>query len=36
MELDAVDLVPNAGHAVFWDNALGFDERLRAFCEKLP
>jgi len=30
-----VDLVPNAGHAVFWDDAAGFNERLRQFCENL-
>lgn len=30
-----VDLVPNAGHAGFWDDAPGFNERLRVFCEKL-
>jgi pimeloyl-ACP methyl ester carboxylesterase len=30
-----VDLVPNTGHAVFWDDAAGFNERLRQFCENL-
>jgi len=28
-----VQLVPNAGHAVFWDDAPAFNERLHAFCE---
>jgi pimeloyl-ACP methyl ester carboxylesterase len=27
-----VHLVENAGHAAFWDDAAGFNERLRAFC----
>jgi non-heme chloroperoxidase len=30
-----VHLVASAGHAVFWDDTTGFNERLRAFCEKL-
>jgi non-heme chloroperoxidase len=30
-----VQLVANAGHAVFWDDAPGFNERLHAFCETL-
>lgn len=30
-----VQLVPGAGHAVFWDDAAGFNERLHAFCENL-
>jgi len=30
-----VQLVANAGHAVFWDDAAGFNERLHAFCETL-
>jgi pimeloyl-ACP methyl ester carboxylesterase len=25
----------NTGHAAFWDDAAGFNERLRAFCESL-
>jgi pimeloyl-ACP methyl ester carboxylesterase len=28
-------LMANAGHAAFWDDAAGFNERLRAFCEGL-
>ena len=23
----------NAGHAPFWDDAAGYNERLQAFCE---
>jgi hypothetical protein len=23
------------GHAAFWDDSAGFNERLRAFCESL-
>jgi pimeloyl-ACP methyl ester carboxylesterase len=30
-----IHLMPNAGHAAFWDDATGFNERLRAFCESL-
>ncbi len=30
-----VQVVPNAGHAAFWDDAAGFNQRLRAFCESL-
>jgi pimeloyl-ACP methyl ester carboxylesterase len=30
-----VHLMENAGHAPFWDDASGFNERLRAFCESL-
>jgi non-heme chloroperoxidase len=28
-----VQLMANAGHATFWDDAAGFNESLRAFCE---
>ncbi|HKW16364.1 MAG TPA: alpha/beta hydrolase [Terriglobales bacterium] len=28
-----VQLMPNAGHAAFWDNAPDFNQRLHAFCE---
>lgn len=30
-----VDVVPGAGHAVFWDDATAFNERLNAFCASL-
>jgi pimeloyl-ACP methyl ester carboxylesterase len=30
-----VQLVENAGHAVFWDDASAFNVRLGAFCESL-
>jgi non-heme chloroperoxidase len=30
-----VQLMANRGHAVFWEDAAGFNERLRAFCESL-
>jgi non-heme chloroperoxidase len=30
-----VQLMANAGHAAFWDDATGFNERLHAFCECL-
>jgi non-heme chloroperoxidase len=30
-----VQLMANTGHAPFWDDAAGFNERLRAFCESL-
>jgi pimeloyl-ACP methyl ester carboxylesterase len=30
-----VQLLANTGHAAFWDDAAGFNERLRAFCESL-
>ena len=30
-----VQLMANAGHAAFWDDAAGFNERLRGFCERL-
>ena len=30
-----VQLVANAGHAVFWDDAAAFNDRLGAFCESL-
>ena len=30
-----VQLVPNVGHGVFWDDPAGFNERLRTFCESL-
>jgi len=29
-------LMRNAGHAAFWDDASGFNERLRAFADSLP
>ena len=28
-------IMPNAGHAAFWDDAAVFNQRLRAFCENL-
>jgi non-heme chloroperoxidase len=30
-----IQLLANTGHAAFWDDAAGFNERLRAFCESL-
>jgi pimeloyl-ACP methyl ester carboxylesterase len=30
-----VQLMANTGHAAFWDDAAGFNERLRTFCEGL-
>jgi len=30
-----VQLMANTGHAAFWDDAAGFNERLRAFCGSL-
>jgi pimeloyl-ACP methyl ester carboxylesterase len=30
-----IQLVPNVGHGVFWDDPAGFNERLHAFCESL-
>jgi non-heme chloroperoxidase len=30
-----VQLMANTGHAAFWDDAPGFNERLHAFCESL-
>lgn len=30
-----VDLVPNVGHGVFWDEAAGFNARLHVFCESV-
>ena len=30
-----IQLVPNVGHGVFWDDTPGFNERLHAFCESL-
>lgn len=30
-----IQLVPNVGHAVFWDDTDGFNDRLHAFCESL-
>jgi non-heme chloroperoxidase len=30
-----VQLMPNVGHAAFWDDAPGFNERLHMFCESL-
>ena len=30
-----VQLMANAGHAAFWDDAAAFNERLHAFCETL-
>lgn len=30
-----VQLMPHTGHAAFWDDAAGFNERLRAFSETL-
>ena len=30
-----VQLMANTGHAAFWDDAAGFNDRLRAFCKSL-
>jgi pimeloyl-ACP methyl ester carboxylesterase len=30
-----VHLAPDAGHAVFWDDAAGFNARLHEFCENI-
>ena len=30
-----VQLMANAGHAAFWDDAAAFNERLAAFCQRL-
>lgn len=30
-----IQLMANTGHAAFWDDAAGFNERLRAFCKRL-
>jgi non-heme chloroperoxidase len=30
-----VRVMPNAGHAPFWDDAVSFNQHLRAFCENL-
>jgi len=30
-----VQLMANRGHAVFWEDAAGFNERLQSFCETL-
>ena len=30
-----IHVMPNAGHAPFWDDAAGFNHRLRAFAESL-
>ena len=30
-----VDIVPRAGHAPFWDDAVRFNQRLAAFCEEV-
>ena len=30
-----VQLMANTGHAAFWDDAQGFNERLHVFCESL-
>ena len=30
-----IQLVPDVGHGVFWDDTAAFNERLRAFCETL-
>lgn len=30
-----VQLMANAGHAAFWDDAARFNDCLRAFCETL-
>jgi hypothetical protein len=29
------EMMPNAGHAPFWDDAAAFNRHLRAFCERL-
>jgi pimeloyl-ACP methyl ester carboxylesterase len=30
-----VQVMPNAGHAAFWDDAAGVNRHLRAFCDSL-
>jgi pimeloyl-ACP methyl ester carboxylesterase len=30
-----IQLLPNVGHGVFWDDMAGFNDRLHAFCESL-
>jgi pimeloyl-ACP methyl ester carboxylesterase len=30
-----VQVMPNVGHAPFWDEAAAFNEHLPAFCERL-
>jgi pimeloyl-ACP methyl ester carboxylesterase len=30
-----IHVVPEAGHAVFWDNAASFNEQLADFCEQI-
>ena len=30
-----VEMMPNVGHAPFWDDAGAFNGHLRAFCERL-
>ena len=30
-----IQLLPNVGHGVFWDDTAGFNERLHTFCERL-
>jgi pimeloyl-ACP methyl ester carboxylesterase len=30
-----IHLMPNAGHAAFWDDAASFNQRLRDFSESL-
>jgi non-heme chloroperoxidase len=30
-----VEMMPNAGHAAFWDDAAAFNQHLAAFCERL-
>ncbi len=30
-----IHLMANAGHAAFWDDAAGFNQRLRAFCDSV-
>jgi non-heme chloroperoxidase len=30
-----VEMMPDAGHAAFWDDAAAFNQHLRAFCERL-
>jgi pimeloyl-ACP methyl ester carboxylesterase len=30
-----IHMVADAGHAAFWDDAPGFNQRLRAFCDSL-
>ena len=30
-----IHMMPNAGHAPFWDDAAAFNRQLRVFCEGL-